>query len=407
VVPLYLHYRVRQEKEDPARLGERYGRASQSRPPGRLLWLHGASVGETLSALPFIEHVLDTQPALWVLVTSGTRTSAELLSRRLPARAIHQYLPLDIPAYTNRFLDHWRPDAAIWLESELWPVMLETMRRRALPAARLNARLTEKSAIGWQRFAGWFRHLLSTFSLTLPISAADGQRLQNAGAPGLAMAGNLKFTAPAPMADSGELAELKTHIGTRPVWLFANSHPGEEEMARRIHATLARRWPDLLTVIIPRHPARADDVEMMLGGAVPRRSRGEWPQSGQAFYLGDTMGEMGLFYRAIPIAVVGGSFTPKGGHNPLEPAQCSAAPLIGPDTSKCADIVEELKTAGALIQLPDETALTEELATLLAQPDVRRLRAKAAHAASQRQDEIMASTLAALAPLLQKLDIKP
>lgn len=406
LLPLYLKRRLKLGKEDPLRLGERHGLATQPRPNGKLLWLHGASVGETLSALPLLERLLALNPTLSVLVTSGTRSSAELLAKKLPTRVIHQYVPLDIPAYVMHFLNHWRPDAALWLESELWPVMLAEMHRRTIPAARLNARLTEKSARGWAWQARWFRALHNSFSLTLPISPADGARLQQLGAQNVHFAGNLKFTAPAPVANAGDLAELKTHIGTRPVWLFANSHPGEDELARVVHERLTRRWPDLLTVIVPRHPARADDVEMMLGGAVPRRSRSEWPRAGHGYYLGDTMGEMALFYRAIPVVCVGGSFNPKGGHNPLEPVQCGAATVIGPDTSKCADIVAELKAAGSLEQVSDAGTLSEAIASLLAQSELRRARCEAGLAASARQESILRSTLSALAPVLQKLDIK-
>ena len=405
-VPSYLKRRVARGKEDPARLPERYGYASQPRPAGKLLWLHGASVGETASALPLVERLLAANPDLHILITSGTKASAEMLAKRLPARTLHQYIPLDAPAYARRFLDHWQPDAALWLESELWPNLLHAMQQRQIPALRLNARLTARSADGWMKVAGWMRYLQASFARSLCISPSDAKRLTLFAEPSQVVhAGNLKFTVPAAPVDSGTLAELKTHIGTRPVWLFANTHPGEDEIARAAHEKLARSFPHLLTVIVPRHPARADDIEMMLGGAVPRRSRQEWPRADQPYYLADSMGEMALFYRAIPVVCVGGSFTPKGGHNPLEAAQSGCATLIGPDTSKCEDIVAELSNAGALRKVTDAGSLMQNLQELLENQSLRTEMAKAGLTASNQQAQIMASILSNMSPILQPLGI--
>lgn len=406
LLPLYLAWRARKGKEAPERLAERYGQAGRARPAGMLLWFHGASVGEGLSALPLIERLCALNPNLSILFTSGTLASAELIGKRLPAQALHQFVPLDVPRYARRFLDHWRPDAAIWLESELWPALLAGLRGRGIPALRLNARLTAKSAAGWQKVAPWFKTILSSFKLTLAIAEADAQRLRMAGAQNVLSVGNLKFTVPAPLVDNAALGALRQAIGARPVWLMASSHPGEEEMALRLHNRLAAAWPNLLTLIAPRHPHRGDEVEALITQPHARRSRDERLTPDHAVYLADTMGEMALLYHAAGLAVMGGSFTPKGGHNPIEPAQCNAATLIGPDTSKCADITAELAEAGALLQVQNEDALYEQLARLLRDHAARAAMQEAGRRATQQQERILRATLEGMAQVLGPLGVR-
>jgi 3-deoxy-D-manno-octulosonic-acid transferase len=370
-----------------------------------VLWIHGASVGESLSALPLIDRLLELNPDLHILVTSGTVTSANLLAQKLPPRAFHQYIPLDVPAYARRFLAYWRPYTTLWLESELWPNLLAAVKHEKIPAARLNARLTAKSARGWLNHKKWFRHIHQAFEQTLVIAKADAQRLAELGVNPVLEAGNLKLTTPMPMADERASIELSAKIGGRPVWLFANTHPGEDELAVRIHQQLAAQIPDLLTLIVPRHTARADAIAAQLGPHVPRRSRGEWPRAEHGFYLGDSMGEMGLYYKAAGIVCVGGSFTPKGGHNPVEPAQCGCAVLIGPDTSKCEDLTELLMQAGALQKVHTESELIEQLRTLLQDTQARTHAQNAARLATNSQAVVMHSILTALAPTLNKAGI--
>ena len=400
LVPALLQWRTAQGKEDPLRRTERTGHSTRSRPEGPLLWIHAASVGESISALALIDRLLQKNAALHILVTSGTVTSANLLAHKLPARAIHQYIPLDVPRYARRFLDHWTPDAALWLESELWPNLLSELKKRNIPAARINARLTAKSEHGWRWVKSWFCQINSAFQVILAIGPADAQRFNALGVPNVQQAGNLKLTAPPPAADEKASATLQAKIGVRPVWMFASTHAGEEELALRVHTTLAPKYPDLLTLIVPRHIARADDIINILGDATPRRSKGEWPQPDRPFYLGDSMGEMGLYYRAAPIVCVGGSFTPKGGHSPVEPAQCGAAVVIGPDTRKCEDLVDALVPAGALIKVRSEAELARTIDRLLSDIVLRDRMRTAALSATRQSDIILEQTLAALSPIL-------
>lgn len=406
LLPLYLAYRAHKGKELKVRLPERYGRSPLPRPEGRLLWIHGASVGEGMSALPLITRLCELNPDLNILFTSGTVASADLIARRLPLKAFHQFVPLDVPRYARSFIEHWKPDAAIWLESELWPCLLTELRSHKIPALRLNARLTEKSAKKWGSVADWFKEILSTFALTLAISPADAKRLKAAGAGNVHFVGNLKFTAPVPVSDETSLQGLKDEIGTRPCWLMASSHAGEEEMALRLHAQLGKQWPDLLTLIAPRHARRGDAIEALIKLPHARRSRGDALKPEHAVYLADTMGEMPTFYRAAGIVVMGGSFTPMGGHNPIEPAQCGAATLIGPDTSKCEDIVAELVAANALRKVSGEAELLRALTALLRDVPQRIRMQEAGLNATRQQDRIMEATLGTIAQVVGTIGVR-
>ncbi len=371
-LPLYLRRRAARGKEIPARLAERYGGAA-ARPPGRLLWLHAASVGETLSVLPVLEALAERAPDLTVLMTTGTVTSATLLQDRLPAalasRVLHRFAPLDVPAWAGRFLDAWRPDAGAFVESELWPNLIGAARRRGLPLALLNARLSERSFRRWRYAPGLARTLMTAFDLVLAQSAEDSARLAALGAPAPRCFGNLKFAAPPLPADPGKLAALRAAIGDRPVFLAASTHQGEEAVVMAAHAAAASRLPGLLTVIVPRHPERGPAIaaEAEAAGHAPaRRTAGDLPEPGTGLYLADTLGELGLFYRLAGVALVGGSLVRHGGQNPLEPARLGCPILLGPHTWNFADPVARLLGAHAALAVPATGATGPDAAALAA-----------------------------------------
>jgi 3-deoxy-D-manno-octulosonic-acid transferase len=404
---LLLARRARQGKEDPARLGERRGVAGLPRPSGRLLWIHGASVGEARSVLPLLGAILDRHPGAAALVTTGTLTSARMLATALPPRACHQFAPLDVPGWVARFLDHWRPDAALWVESELWPNMLSALAARGVPAALVNGRLSAGSFARWRRLGRALRPPLDAFGRVLAQSDADAARFAALGAKGVAMPGNLKFDAAILPGDAAALSALASLLGGRPRWLAASTHAGEEEIAAAAHAALAPSLPGLLTILVPRHAARGDEVAGMLaarGLAVARRSRGETPGAGTAVYLADTMGELGLFYRLAPIAFVGRSLARGGGQNPLEGAALGTALLAGPQTGNFGDIYAALAAAGAVRIVHDAATLAAALGTLFADAAARDDLAARGAAAVASGRGATARTLAQLAPLLAALD---
>lgn len=339
---LVLRARARNGKEDPARLGERWGRASVARPEGELVWIHGASVGECRSVLPLITALLETKQRS-VLVTSGTVTSAELLQKRLPERACHQFAPIDTPAAAARFLQHWRPQLALFVDSELWPNLLRAARAHGVKMALVNGRMSARAYAGWRRAPKSARHILSCFDVCFAQDEASAERFRLLGARDVCTVGNLKADAPPDPVDPVQRAELERAIGGRPVLLAASTHPGEDETILPAHDALRRRFPDLLTIIAPRHPARAADIAMLCATRpVVMRSADMLPSAKTAVYIADTIGELTLFYQIAPFAFVGGSLVPHGGQNPLEATRLSRAVMAGPHTENFAPIYQAI-----------------------------------------------------------------
>jgi len=373
VLPVWLRLRARQGKEIPERLAERRGLGAD-RPSGPLLWLHAASVGESLSLIPLLAALAERWPELHLLLTTGTVTAATLLEQRLPpsltGRVIHRFVPLDVPRWAEAFLDGWRPDAAVFVESELWPNLTAALERRGIPAALINARLSPRSARLWRWAPGLVREMLARFRLVVAQSEDDAARLRALGAPGAAFWGQLKAAAAPLPADPAELARLRGLIGARPVFLAASTHAGEEMVALEAHRILRGRLPDLLTVIAPRHPQRGDEVAALLAPpiaplAFSRRSTGGLPGPEQEVYLADTLGEMGLFFRIAGVALVGATLVPKGGHNPLEPARLGCPILLGPHTEHVRETAEALVAAGGALRVTDAATLAEAASTVL------------------------------------------
>ena len=410
LVLLYLRRRQRCGKEDAARLGERRGLAGVPRPPGPLVWVHAASVGEATAMLRLIERLLETRPGIEVLVTTGTLTSAELLADRLPARARHQFVPVDLPSWVERFLNYWRPGMALWVESELWPNLVLATHARGIPMILINARLSARSYRRWRRWPRLIHPILEAFALSLAQDAEQGARLRALGARDVAAVGDLKAEgAPLPV-DPAQLERLRREIGARPLWLAASTHEGEEEIAADVHLRLVADCPGLLTITAPRHPARGDAVAAMLAGRglrVARRSRGEAIAQTTDLYLADTMGELGLFYRLAGIAFIGGSLIPKGGHNPFEAARLDCAVLHGPDMSNCAAMAAALAAAGAAETVHGGEDLARAVSRLIADPRLRAARAVAAARAATAGCGVVDAVLGRLAPWLDRLAPMP
>ncbi len=368
-----LENRRKKGKEDAARLPERMGQASRPRPSGPLVWVHAASVGEAQSALILIDALLLRHPSLHILVTTGTLSSAQLLGRRLPFQAFHQFFPLDRPAWARAFLDHWSPDMVFWMESELWPAMLRETGRRKIPAILVNARLSPRSFRRWRMVKAVAKNILSTFSLVLTQNTQDEEYFRSLGAPQAITTSNLKYSAAPLPCDADVLAGLQNSVEGRPLWLYASTHDGEEELAFRLHARLAAIFPRLLTVIVPRHPERREDImRNAAASGLPVKLRSAHPsiEAHDRIYIADTLGELGLFYRLCPVACIGRSFSSDGGggHNPIEAAQLGCAVLHGPRVQNLEEIYSEMDAAHACIRLADEAAFLHHLEKLLGSP---------------------------------------
>jgi 3-deoxy-D-manno-octulosonic-acid transferase len=402
-----LLWRQRRGKEDPERLGERRGIASRERPDGLLAWLHGASIGETLALMPMVERLI--RRGLNVLVTSGTRTSAELLGRRLPPGAVHQFVPLDVPRYMRRFLDHWQPDLALVAESEIWPNSILELERRGIPLVLVNGRMSERSFRRWSRVPKVSGALLRRFALCLAQSQADGERLSRLGARRVAVAGNLKFDASPPPADARAVAHLSGLLSGRPVWVAASTHPGEEELVFAAHQAIAGRLPGLMTVLVPRHPQRGPEIAEMASAAgleVARRSADGQPERSAEVYVVDTVGELGLFYRLTPLVFMGGSLVPHGGQNPIEPAKLGAAILHGPHVHNFTDVYAALGRAGGARPVGDGEGLAEALGELLPAPARMRELARAASEAVESLGGAVNRIMQSIEPFIARLKLE-
>jgi len=393
---LMLARRAARGREIRGRLPERFGIERSARPAGKLLWLHAASVGEMVSVLPVLPLL---PPDSCTIFTTGTVTSARLLQQRLDeaglaGRVTHRFVPLDVPRWIAAFLDHWQPDAACFVESEIWPNMLAACRARAIPMGLVNARLSERSARRWRLAGGFLPELLSGLRWTAAQSEADAARLRAAGAPNVTAPGNLKLAAPPLGADEDELGRLKSLLHGGKIWLAASTHPGEEEIALAVHRALVQRHPDLLTIIVPRHPGRGEAVAKLLGGA-PRWSLRQDPRA-PGFWVGDTIGDLGLFYRLSPIVFLGKSLRSAGGQNPWEPARLSCAIAAGPHTANFADSVQTLAAAGGLTIVPDAAALTAWVGRLLDDPAALEAQRQAAAAAAAATAADLPARIAAM-----------
>lgn len=401
LAPAWLSYRVRKGKEDPARLAERRGYASTERPPGPLVWVHGASVGEVISVLPLIERL--SQRGFRVLLTSGTLTSSRVAERRAPPGVIHQFVPLDARAFVARFLDHWSPDLVLLAESELWPNLLAELGRRGTPVVLVNGRLSERSATRWKKLPKSARALLSRVDLCLAQSEEDGARFRALGTPRVEVCGNLKFDVPPPSADTAELQRLDKALGKRPILLAASTHEGEEALMIEAHEILTSKIPELVTVIAPRHPERGLDVAALAQAAdlaTRQRSLGELPDRETDIYIADTIGELGLFYRMAPVVFMGGSLVEHGGQNPIEPAKLGAVVLHGPHVWNFANIYERLDSDEGAAEVTDALGIARAAYALIKDPQLHGEMADAAHAAVTSLGGALDRTLVAIEPYL-------
>ena len=407
LTPLLLAQRLRRGKEHHLRLPERRGVSVIARPPGPLVWLHGASIGELISVLPLIERL--GARGVNVLVTSGTVSSGGLAEQRLPRDVIHQFVPLDVPRFVRRFLDHWQPDLALFVESDLWPNIMVETSQRGIPMMLINGRLSENSFRRWRYLPATIGDLLRRLDLCLARTPADAQRFGELGAPHVVTTGDLKLDVPAPPADRTRLAALNAAIGGRPVIAAASTHAGEETAVVDAHRRLRANFPRLLTIIVPRHPERGlgvAEIARATGLKTKLRSRGEIPDATTDVYVADTIGELGIIYRLAPIVFVGGSLVRHGGQNPIEPAKLGAAILYGPHVWNFAEIYAALDQAHGAEKVEDPSKLTASFGALLAQAEARARVADAARATVEALGGGLERTLKSLDPYLMQLTLR-
>lgn len=373
VIYLYLLKRKFAGKEDSKRFKEKFGKAATSRPKGKLIWIHGASVGESLSALPLIDKISKEYPDINILLTTGTVSSAKLVANKLPNNAIHQFIPVDTAGAVKKFLNHWSPDLSLWLESELWPNLLSLTSQKC-PIITINARMSDASFKKWQRFPSIAKTILNYFDLTLAQSQDDANKFKKLGTKKVKYLGNIKYGNPALEANPKKMGELITQIGDKTVFLAASTHSNEEYMIAKIHKSLKEKHPQLFTIIVPRHPKRTTDIlndisDLELNVSV--RKKKDKINENTDIYIANTMGELGIFYRLSTLVFIGGSLVPHGGQNLLEPAKLDCVILLGKHTFNFAEITNEFLERKATIQVNDDKELKNELAKLLENSDLQ------------------------------------
>lgn len=395
----HLKKRLSMGKEHPKRYVERLGVYTHERPEGKLYWLHGASVGESVSMLPLIDKLLAEDENLSIMVTTGTVSSAEIMEKRLPKRAFHQFIPFDVPKYAKQMIAHFKPDAVLWFESELWPTLLSEIKKAGVPLILVNGRISDKSFRMWQKFKLFSAEILGNFSLCLGQSEQDKNRLSLLGAKRVDCYGNLKFAGMPLPIDVKKLAELKEFIGERHVFLISSTHHNEEEQfaphLMRLHSAVR----DVLTIIVPRHPHRGKEVAEMLerkGIKTALRSAGEKIEADTKVYVADTIGEMGLWYELAPVCFIGGSLISHGGQNFVEPARCHIAVIVGPCMSNFAEMIARAKVAGAVWQVESAIDAIEEVITLFNEPEELELRQNKAYEWTVKEAQVLDGICAAL-----------
>jgi 3-deoxy-D-manno-octulosonic-acid transferase len=372
------------------RAHEKLGHASAPRPKGKLIWFHAASVGESLSVLALIDRMGRALPEAHFLITSGTATSARLVGQRLPQRTQHQFAPLDAPGPLKRFLNHWQPDAALFVESELWPQMLRRTHARGTAMALINARLSQRSIARWQKQPALARYLFGVFDLILTQNDAMAEAMVSISAPAdrVARGINLKSMAGPLPQDEDALFEARAALGHRPVWIASSTHPGEEKSVLEAHRQLLERFPDLCLILAPRHPERGNEVAELIGSAglnFTRRTRGDMP--GEQVFLADTLGELGTWYALSDVVFLGGSLHPIGGHNPYEVAQAGAMVLSGTHVANFAETYAEMEAAGAARLVAGTQDLAERVADLLSNDIARAKGVASAKAYAEAQTD--------------------
>jgi 3-deoxy-D-manno-octulosonic-acid transferase len=407
VMGAYVAWRSSRGKEDHARRRERYGRASQPRPEGPLIWVHAASVGETIAVVPLVESILGY--GINIVLTTGTVTSAQVADERLGGRVIHQYVPLDMKPAVSRFLDHWQPDLAIIAESEIWPMTILELGRRRVPQVLVNGRLSDRSFKNWKKRPFIAEALFENLAHVVAQSDVDGQRFAALGARPVSVSGNLKVDTAPPPVDEKVLNALQRQIGKRKTWAAISTHDGEEAVAAEVHTMLHKRHPGLLTIIVPRHPDRAAALAeefTALGLSVARRSNGDKVTGDTDILLGDTIGEMGLYLRLTEIAFVGRSLTSEGGQNPLEPAMLETAVLAGRNVQNFRETYQRLIDRGGAKLVRDRDMLAGAVNFLLVNEVARHDMMAAGVVTVDEMRGALAKTLRALEPYIQPLVVK-
>ena len=404
ILPLYVRRRLKQNKEHPERYKERYGKTLTPRPSGPLVWLHAASVGESIMLLPLLRKFIAEQPGTQLLLTTGTLTTSQVMKSQLPDGVIHQFSPADCPKFIDRFLNHWKPDLAVLAESEIWPNLILRTRALGIPTALINARMSKTSLNSWAKRKKASAHIFGGFDTIIAADALTAERLSELSGHEVILGGNLKYAAQPLKVSRRQFTLLKNQTEGRTIWAAASTHHGEEGFIAQMHSKLLQQIPDALLLLAPRHPERANVIKAILGNenlSVAQRSLNEPITADTQVYLFDTLGEMGLVYYISPVSVVCGSLTQSSaGHNPLEATRLGSAVISGSNISSFSDIYDSLIEANAVRVVKDTPEFETALFTLLTDEPARAAQAKSARKLARAQDGVLDTIWKGLSPFM-------
>jgi len=360
---------------------------------GTVIWVHAVSVGETIAAGPMVNRLLQSNPNTTILMTATTDTGLAQAKKMFGERVAYAYAPYDTPGAIRRFLRRVNPRILVILETEIWPNMIDQCHRFEVPVFLINARLSERSAQGYERVRGLAAPIMKKITWIAAQAEKDAQRFRRIGvAPeSVEVTGSVKFDVDISEATRAAALRCRQSLGKRPIWVAGSTHSGEDVQLLEAHRIVLEQHPEALLIIVPRHPERFDSVAQLVadnGFKLARRSL-EQSAEGAQVYLGDTMGELMMLYGAGDIAFVGGSLVERGGHNPLEPAAWSIPVLTGPHVFNFETIFERLQANGGVQVVQEATELGRAIAGLVAAPDECR-------AVGQRALEVVNSNRGAL-----------
>jgi len=346
---LFLLFIIRaiSKKENFLSFKQKFGIYSIKRPQGEIFWIHAVSVGEAISSFSLVDELLANSDKINILITTTTLTSAEIVSKKISSynnKVIHQFLPVDSLIIVNKFLKYWKPKIAVFIESEIWPNFIYQSKKMGILTFLVNARISERSYKRWDLIKSIFGiNLFDNFSLIYAQSREDKIRINNLTKREVLCYGNLKSQSGTLSYNQNDLLLLKEMIKKRKIWLASSTHKGEEEIIISAHKKIKLYFPDILTIIVPRHPSRAHDIISLLRGVnYSQRSLLQEISPLTEIYLADTMSELGLFYELCDLAFIGGSLVKVGGHNPFEPIKLKCAVISGNNTFNFSDIYQKL-----------------------------------------------------------------
>jgi len=405
IFAIVLWFRALAGKEDRSRINERKGKPQHPRPPGNLIWLHGTSVGESMVGLSLAKELRKTIKGSKFLFTSTTMTAAKVVAKSLSEGDIHQYIPIDTVPAVRRFLNHFTPNLAIFLEGEIWPNLILATKSRGIPLALVNARMTEKSINNWQKHPKTALQLFGSFDYIHAADVKTKAALEQLGGRAINDFGNLKLAAPAPFFIASEVKTISDSNGNRPIWLAASTHQGEEEIILAAHNKLLETLPNALLIIAPRHPKRADEVFKLCTGNVKRRSLGQSADLKTQVYLWDTIGELGSAFKLAKVSFMAGSLLPNiGGHNPIEPAQLGSAVLSGKFVHNFQGIFEDMAAQNAVKIAIDSNyeTISVEVFDLLTAPEKLEAMTSAALKYTQSSKKVLDKVALKISKLLEE-----